>query len=753
METSPNLESVAEKLPDPQKVEAEKVAANPNGPQVLFPSSLELTEEQEKSLIDHIFTRKESVEGELGRTTVTKKGGWWTNMAPGTADESGAYYFLPRRELFDMTYHQEVEWRRALWGGIFQKHNITIPMTRRIVQQQISRANGYFFATDPWFAVLPQGQNDEDLAKKIDAFTRYKFKQGDVKEALEAAVQNAFIRGECVVKSTWEERADYHETFAEVLIGADGEPVIAHDGDYIYPEDKWIEAAMGEEPLTDAMGNPVIVLKRDQATPLSDFTDGGPDQLEESFEERKIRRRVRLFEGVDLSPVYYKDFLCPLTARDVQTADFCGHIYDQSVSGFVDRYMRKLEDDPENAEEAMKRIARFIEQAKGNDGSPKSAANMQRSEEDSSVASTLGGYDEGDSVRNDSMMEVGEYYVWFDANEDGISENVVVYVDNETRTPLYYGYVGADFPDSQRPLHTLRVNPVEGRWYGRSQMEVFWQLQTMLDLLVNRWNKAQSESGSVTFWNPKKTLEGQRDGNLVLNGGTTYTPDPTVSDIQKEILSVVQIYDIKSDHIIKQIEFIMQTAMNMSGIMNANDGQMAGMESTKLATGIRNIERSGQELFGPFLSHLDPGISSAVKAALKLIVENMDDVEAYEFFEGDTRAFDEIDRNDLIDLDLDVSIEMTRYRGEQELAQFHQAIEKVTAFYNLPFEVQTVTAPMFRNLLKRFEVPGGEAIIQEGYFSTAMIPSPGGAAPPVTEDGQLAVAGQDSKPGQSDALI
>ena len=72
-----------------------------------------------------------------------------------------------------------------------------------------------------------------------------------------------------------------------------------------------------------------------------------------------------------------------------------------------------------------------------------------------------------------------------------------------------------------------------------------------------------------------------------------------------DAIAVFYIDHNKFENLTQEIEFTMQTAMNESGVHHANDAQAAGMDSAKLATGVRNIEKSGQELFAMPISEIE----------------------------------------------------------------------------------------------------------------------------------------------------
>lgn len=687
-------------------------------PEVVFKSALEMDRDAEKRLVAHAIRRKDELEDEAGRADLGGSG--WANTGSAELRAKEGLSFLARKDLFERAYKGDFEWRRTFTGGVFAEHNIHVPVIRRTVQQQISRASNYFFATDPWFSATPEGRNDVERASKINAFSQFKFKQAGIKHTFEKAIETAFIRGEAIMKTSHRVDVDYYESFESVAIDpATGQPWIAEDGDYIFESDAWapmVDPETGEPFADPETGDMVLVMKRDGETGLPEGV-AGLDGL--AFETRKVRRQTTHFKGADIGLVYYKDFLCPLTAPSVEEADCVIHLYDKPAIELAEMFLER--GDPGDKGQ-MSRILEALRAMASADGEPKSFRDQARNDDsgfndagDGSVSPA------GSGMRNDPVVQVGEFHMRYDVDGDGVQEKIMLVMDLVNNKPIFYDYVANVTPSGKRPFHVVRINPVDGRWHGTSQMDVYWHLQELLDLLVNRMNFSQSRSGRVDFFNPEALLEGDNNKNLVINGGDTYhlKKGYTVEDA----LRIVYLTDIKSSELRQMIEFVLQVFTSMGGVANANDNAMAGLDTNKLATGVRNIERSGQELFQPLLSQLDPGIKEAMEALLKITAANLDEVETYEFFEGDTKAISTISPDDVVGLDFIVELELTRYKGEQELIQSTQALDVIDRFYMQTPELQQLTAPLYRNTLKLFEVKNAGEMIVPG---AAMIAPDGG---------------------------
>jgi len=712
-----------------------------DAPKVPFQSNLKLTAEQEKAMIDHAFKRMKQISAESGRD-VTLNPVWWNNATWGASVALASQGLLPtgdtfmgKRSRFDATFLNDVSWRPFTMGPdtIFNSSNISVPLVRRICRQMIARAKSSFFGSDPWFSINPAPvpmpaqspggppqQDDDGRAERIERFCQFKVRESDSREDKERAISRALILGECAVKTSYVVRDQIFNTEATVLHGIDGQPVRAQDGNVITQDDQW---------QSDQMGNQV--LQRDGVTPQPDAPIWATAPLD---------RRQVLFEGARSEVIYYKDFLCPLSATSVQEADCIVHLYDKPVMEFVDLVVKRGmvgDSSGERIGAAQKMIA-LVKSLSENSPQPKAAQEMEQRPNDhyaSTPSIETGG----------PVSEFAEFYMWYDANGDGIAENIMLIADKQSQAPIFYEHVANVTTDGLRPIEIVRINAVEGRWYGLGIMELFESYGTITDLLVNRWNFSQSRAGRVDFWRPTDTLEGDRDPNLKMNWGATYTAKPGV-DIEG-ILKPVYLTDTKFEAIHEMIQFFMQLAMNESGVTNANDDQAAGMQSAKLATGIIEVQKSGDELFEPIIQDLRGPLRRVLDREISVILANINPVEAFTYLHGDAMGIDQITPDDVRGMKYRTEIELTTMRNNTQLQMSAQAAALVEKFYLLSPEVQARVAPFYRQQLRILDTKAdADLAIQP------ITPQPPQSEPPklgVT----VAIKGENLSPLEREQLI
>lgn len=683
---------------------------------VPFQTALRLTPDQEKRMIEHAFNRYTQIKTELGRDQ-TLQPNWWANQSQGANMALASQgllagdTFMGKRCRYDATFLNDVAWRPYTFGpnNIFFSSNIAVPVVRRIARQMIARAKNRFFGADKWFTVGPapvpefDPQDDAGIALRIDRFTQFKLgeTQSNSKASNGRAIARALVLGECPVKTSYVVRDQIFNVEARVLhmLNDEGmaEPLRAQDGNYITEEDQWEDRPLfAPEPTENpgmirraatamaSIGPKVRVLKRDGVT------QEPPAPI---YQPMMLDRRQVLFEGVKSEPIFFKDFLCPMVATDVQTADTVIHLYDKPVMEFVDLVVKRgmVGDTMDGRREAAQKMLALVKQLNTNSPLPKSGEKSQlRPNEYYMQPPTI--------ETGGPIAEFAEFYMWYDANEDGIAENIMLICDRTTQMPIFYDYVANVTTDGLRPIEIVRINPVEGRWYGLGIMELFESYQTIIDLLVNRWNFSQSRSGRVDLWDPTATLEGDRDPNLKMNWGQSYSKKP--GKTKDDVLESVYLTDIKFDQIERMFQFFLQLLMNESGVANANDAQAAGLASSDLATGILETQQSGDELFAPIIDDLRPSLQTILNREVDITLANMNPVEVFTYLEGDTMGVDKLTPADVRGLKFKTNIVLSSVKNNQTLQQSAQAAALVEKFYMLPPPVQMRVAQFYQQQLQ-----------------------------------------------------
>lgn len=717
----PQASALASKLP----LLREPAATDPR---VLIPSALSksMNRVQEDALLAHAKRRAEELGNELGLRDFDSP-----NWHATAFDEAGTFRrrHLDTRHMAMMAYEMRFDWRSAVLGGIFADSNLHIPLTRRILQQVIARMINYYLGSDPYFAAYDVGIEDKDLAERLDKWLRHVLdSENDTKSSLAAIIERTLICGECPVSLFYQQRVSYYQSEKAILIGPDGKPIIAADGDviiqgedqFIEPQAPVIDPATNQPAIDPATQQPVmqstgqLVLRRDGTTPHPGT---------ENYQQQIIWRRTVVEEGPQAEVMLPSDFLYPLNCKNLDLADCLVHHYDEPLINLVHRLLTL---DAVPPDDVMAYVANLTHRLL-TVATPEARAAANKGRADLNEPLDGVGAD-----KNEPQVNWSRFCLWYDCLQTGNQGNILLIMTRDGTVPLFYDYVENITPDKRRPYRLPTINKIPGRAHGQGLAELFEPIQTAIDLLFNRWQFSMSRSGKIISYQPENTTEGEANPDMELNGGETLHLKP--GKTLQETVQQVDIYDTKGQQLREMIEFLMQIAMNMSGVSNVNDGQALGLDTTKLATGVRNLEKSGQELTDKMVADLRAGIRDVLKSLMLLAAANLQTAKTFRFFDGDLGSLGSITPDEVKNLTLDVDLQLTKYRGEQDLNQNTQAATAGIEYYNIPNpEAQTNLAPLFIQILKANGIKNADSVIKplmQMLPPTGATPAPGASPAP-----------------------
>jgi len=663
-----------------------------------FPTAYILSRAQEDELCQYALRRMKAIESEMGKEYVSDN--TWGGLMGGLAEQPNPENlrlsqrtWLGKRIKFDLMSRNEVEYRAFLEQGIFSKSNLVLPLSRRVWRQMAARGNSYFFSTQPFFSAEPVGLLDRAKADRVNRYAQWKLDRSGLAAVGHSVIDRAFAIGECVTKTIHTRDERPYQTWASVLTDEVGNDILTSNGDVVLESDIWMPQIGKNEETGEEFDTGNYVLKKDPSV-MKPFNI--------VWTEKLIWRKKKYYVGPESTQVHFLDFICPLEAQSIEKADFIAHQYDKPMMEIVDQW-RKADEAASATEEKINATKEAIKLISGvsNTGS---SENYQKN-----VDPTLSNIDQVSSRTSMiSSVRIAECYLQYDTNGDGILEDIMLVMDKATGTPIFYDYIQNVTADGKRPFTVVRALEVPNRWYGIGTFEIFDKAQEYCDLTMNRMNHAASKEGRVDFWQPFNTIEGAADTNLKLNWGGTYTLKN--GKAAEDCLQSIYLKDNKMDGLRELLNLQVQMAMQESGVSNTNDSNIAGLDSTKLATGIRNIEASGQEVFGSYIHQLEIGIQGLARKEISTLFAHLDELEIYRYFEQNEAGGEgagtliEIDPNEIGDMDLDVTILLSRYKGEQVIANSNAVIETINAFYAQAPEIQAITAPAFQEILKALKV-------------------------------------------------
>jgi len=700
---------------------------------VVFPSILtdQMNHEQVESMITFAVDQILGLESALGRNIIqvgnNGEPDWWREGRSNTGTiENTARSFFGKRQLCSLTYHNRVEWRAYVLGGLWAESNRTLPIARRGTRQMCARAISTFFSVEPWVKASPTNKpdgsvsvGDSEVGVAGERFFQFKSKEARLKEVAERAVERAFVVGECVVKVRQATKYNYFKTSQAILVNEQGKVILGKDGDYIvegmdqfvYKQRGIVDEESGEA-MADDEGNEMtepdvekgLFLERDSETMIP------PNSR---FEWRKgVTRKHTSYSGPLAELVPMTDFLCSQTEIDIQTAPFIAQLVSVSpfdiVATFGQEQLAGITDNKQKVT-TMASYIKLLTEMESDGPSPKTSGDMLRSD--------LGEQTSDGIIRTfgNSRSEVVECYMEYDADGDGSPEQVFLVLDRKRRKIIFCDYLENITADKKRPFSVLTVNKVDGRWHGVGMIEQMEHLQNSVDLWYNRASFSSSSTGITTFFNPGNVTEGDRYAaggmSLPFNTGEVYHLKP--GKLAADTLQYIVVPEVKMKEFLEFMNLNMQMASNEAAVLGTNDMQAAGLDTTKTATGVRDSAAKGDEMFKLVTSHLDSGINDLVQKFAATLFHFMDDQEAYEWSEGDVRITGLLKKTDVRRIKYFFSLTLTGGKNESINAAMTIALPQVMAWAQQPWQMMAASLPLVEAQMKALLIENAPAILRD----------------------------------------
>ena len=231
-------------------------------------------------------------------------------------------------------YHNERHDREQP-DTIFEKSNVSVPLTTLVVDHFVSRAEDDITGKTPYVKFDAQGANDMKTAQDFDRYFNWKLEtKGKNRRLLEDAYLQAFVQRAAILKATYKEDvSQYTDREARVLyeIGSD-EPIILESVGYIIEgEAEFIQI------MNPAIGMPQMVLQEDPSFAFD------PTRHEFRDYNKGIDMVTVRYKGPKTALVDYDRFFAPSDVSNIEEADFIAEKYDKDwqwiENMFLNRYL------------------------------------------------------------------------------------------------------------------------------------------------------------------------------------------------------------------------------------------------------------------------------------------------------------------------------------------------------------------------------------------------------------------------------
>lgn len=662
---------------DPGQAPEEIDPSQPVVPQMA--TSLQLTPEQEEKLVLKILTRIDEVRSEMGGLTggggIPNSSGWqFSGIQP-----SG---WMWERCKNQMQYDNDWTWRVAL-GGIFKHSNFSLNLSKRYARLMAAKTSDDLVGTDPFFSAMPKEHGDPEVAKEAEWYVQEQMSLSNAKKRIKAAQKSALIRNESVIKLSWVTNDThfigpgivavgpfrYQGPNGDVTFGS-GQPVMTPKGDYIFQKDNVIE-----DPLVKG-------LHRLEKEPSVAFRYA----LEFAYNE-SLDQTLHGYTGLDIRELDYRDFLCPLNAATIHEADINVHLYDEQWERLKATYT----------------------------GFPVSAKYVAAPYESGEKQPKLEKKEEATTSQILNIVNCADVYIRcnpFEGTDQdlGIESEIWMVLDLKAKKPVWYDFLGNHM--KKRPFEVIPgVELVANRWYGVGVFEMLDHKQLYVDTQFNRVNWKSMKSSSLRFRVKNAVSQWKAGAKTVFGDDTIYDIEDPRFDAKNPPFFEVNPHEI-DPFAMELIQLMIQAGSTEVGIVGPDDGQMSGLDTTKLATGIKSLERTGNILMKFTENDHAEAIGDILDQAVDIILEHMDaDTWVYR---DDDKALIQMNRDEIRRLKQTVTLLLTKSRSTETIETARMVIQLVREYYEaLTTYERYKLRPEYLRQLKALETPDADELLDD----------------------------------------
>lgn len=630
-----------------------------------FQTYLQLTPEREEMLAERIGQRITEISREMGL------------QVDGTVDTDS---FLGVRERYQQIYDHDLEWRKGLDSGgtVFSQVNRSFGTAKRYAREMSAKMSDDLIGTTPFFTAVKRRPNDGALARGIEELIQTELMRTNMQDEIRTAQRTGCVRNECVVKIRYALRTTPYVGPADVMVDPQtGTPIATPSGYMIYQGDDFLPVP--KQNADDPDEPQMMMLKKDPLFRMepNQFPIRHFDRLPQTLEEH---------EGVELSTVDYRSFLCPLNAPDIHSADLVAQLFDETYERLHETYggFASWESYASN-------------RATSGEQQPKTAHREQDDKRRSSV------------IRTRSMAEV---YLRYDADGDGMEEEIMAIYDREDKKLVFYEYRANQM--KTRPFEVIvGIERVENRWYGVGILEMLYDLDLYIDTQFCRGILKDSRSSSATFFDPTAVRLWNNGAQPVFGTNAVYAVQPGFDRDNRPAVWRVNL-DEQSKLLMELIEMVQRETALTFGVVNSKDASAVGLNQSRTATGILNLERTSNIILKYSEVEQRKGILAILAQCVDVALENLHDMELVASPDGAILL--SINKHEARDIEKEITLMLTRSRSTEMLSSNQQALQIAKDYHAMRQqnpEMLTHIRPLYISQLKSLECPDPDSLCPE----------------------------------------
>ena len=633
-------------------------------------------------------------------------------------EEDLVKYVLERVDQLKEDNRERIEMDRISWktynndrddrlspDSIFEKSNLSVPMTSLIVDHFMARAEDEITGTSPYFKFDAQGAGDIDMAEAFDKYFNWKLEdRGETRERLEEAYLHVFVQRAVVLKAVYEEDVSVwydhernalfnHETqdFEDM---PDQGPILEGEAQFL-PE---LNPMTGETELRLSTDPTFQMLPG--VHEFQPFPDGVPTQ--------QVKYKGPRSEVVDSDR-----FLCPTSAESVDKADILVELYDKDLN-----WVRELFYDRE-----WLSFGDYAEQIK-RDANPRSEIDKNK---DSREDLTF------DSDKNPSVP-VLECWVKRDVLGTGHPQEFCIFIDPETKKPLYYEYVAKLTPDNRKPYSVVSIGKERNKWCGPSLPERIKIFQDYVDRQFNSQSyRNELAANPIIGVNPQAVEDEPEDVELHAGKIFELKDQYTVDDFIN--FAAVPNVDVRTQDL---IDFVFGIVQLWLGVSNMAQGDYQALAPANTATGVEATLREASKIGRRWMRRIVRGYEEHLTKLVQVAMATMDEEEAYEYMEGDVRELAVMTPEMIEKIDINVRVVLSQDQGQRAIEKANLALQTQERYFQSPPEMRPFMRPMLKRILDAM-----------GFEKTDELLPPEAPADPKTEAEIMKMMGDNAAQGES----
>jgi len=547
--------------------------------------------------------------------------------------------------------------------SIFEYSNLSIPLTSLIVDHFSARADDALLGTSPFFRFDAQGVSSEMTAEDYDRYFIWKLEtRGKTRKTYSDALRSVYIQRSVFLKAVYEDsRTSWVDREARVLMNLQtGEPVELLGVGYV------LESETEFLQMQKPDGSTGIYLQQDPTFEVI------PGVHEFADYNKGIEMQTTHFQGPRSVEVPYDQILVP-DVKDLAKADIVVEKFDKTLEWvkrrWSDRNGLSFED--------------YEGRIKNTDASRKT--NKDKEKEDGELPDEDLDFDRDKIVR--PLHEV-----WLRRNVLGASmeQDVYLLVDLDAKTIVDYEFTAKMTPDGKHPYTKVNIRR------HKSLVEAILQYQNFVDMQFNSESFRNALAANPMTGTDNSKFRNEEEDLTIMPGRNVNMKE------DQKINEAITFTDMPQKELVTQklIDFVFGVVQLWLGVSNLAQGDYQALAPANTATGVEATLQEASKIGKMWMRDIIEGLEENLFKLTQLAIYTLDQEEVFEYMEGEVRSFGAMSPQDLMDLDVKVTVVMAPQRSQRDLERNELILKIVERYLLYPEFMRPYVRPAMEDMLE-----------------------------------------------------